>query len=126
MFEFFRAGGPVMFFLVLTSIAGVTFIIERGLALRWRKVIPVEVEEAVERCAADSSEGAETVERVCKAHPSPVSNLLLLARAHLDWPKQENSDSVETRGRHDVMKRERGLVTLEISGGIVPQTGMVG
>ena len=33
MFEFFRAGGPVMFFLVLTSIAGVTFIIERGLVI---------------------------------------------------------------------------------------------
>ena len=33
-----------MFFLILTSIAGATFIIERGLALRWKKVIPPEVE----------------------------------------------------------------------------------
>ena len=96
MFEFFRAGGPVMFFLVLTSIAGVTFIIERGLALRWKKVIPPEVEEAVERCAADAKDGAATVERVCRANPSPLSNLLLLAREHLNWPKQENRDSVET------------------------------
>ena len=126
MFEFFRAGGPVMFFLVLTSIAGVTFIIERGLALRWRKVIPAEVEEAVERCAADASDGAETVERVCKAHPSPLSNLLLLARQHLNWPKQENTDSVETRARHEMMKLERGLVILEIIVGIAPLTGLVG
>jgi len=126
MFEFLRAGGPVMFFLVLTSIAGVTFIIERGLALRWRKVIPAEVEEAVERCAADASDGAETVERVCKAHPSPLSSLLLLARQHLNWPKQENTDSVETRARHEMMKLERGLVILEIIVGIAPLTGLVG
>ena len=45
--EWFRAGGPVMFFLLLTSIAGAAFIIERGLALRWKKVIPPEVEDAM-------------------------------------------------------------------------------
>jgi biopolymer transport protein ExbB len=126
MFEFFRAGGPVMFFLVLTSIAGVTFIIERGLALRWKKVLPPEVEEAVERCATNASDGAAAVERVCKAHPSPLSNVLLMARQHLDWPKQENTDSVETRARHEVMKLERGLVILEIIVGIAPLTGLVG
>lgn len=126
MFEFFRAGGPVMFFLVLTSIAGVTFIIERGLALRWKKVIPPEVEEAVDRCASNPGEGAAAVERVCKAHPSAMSNLLLTAREHLDWPKQENVDSVETKARHEVVKLERGLVILEIIVGIAPLTGLVG
>jgi biopolymer transport protein ExbB len=126
MFEFLRAGGPVMFFLVLTSIAGLAFIVERGLALRWKKVIPPEVEDAVDQCGSSPKEGAAAVERVCKAHPSPVSNLLLTARDHLDWPKQENTDSVETRARHEVMQLERGLVILEIIVGIAPLTGLVG
>ncbi len=33
--------------LVLASLVGATFIIERGLALRWKKVVPPEVEDAV-------------------------------------------------------------------------------
>jgi len=124
MWDFIRAGGPVMFFLILTSIAGATFIIERGLALRWKKVIPPEVEEAVERCAM--KDGAETVERTCRAYPSPVSRLLLLAKEHLDWPKPENADAIETRARHEVMRLERGLVVLEIIVGIAPLMGLVG
>ena len=115
-----------MFFLVLTSIAGVTFMIERGLALRWKKVIPPEVEDAVDRCSSNPADGAAIVERACKAHPSPMSSLLLTAHEHLDWPKQENVDSVETRARHEVMQLERGLVVLEIIVGIAPLTGLVG
>ena len=124
MWEFLKAGGPVMFFLVLTSIAGATFIIERGFALRWKRVIPPEVEEAVDRCTL--KEGLEAVERTCRAHPSPISRLLLLAKEHLDWPKQENSDSIETRARHEVIQLERGLVVLEIIVGIAPLMGLVG
>jgi biopolymer transport protein ExbB len=125
MFDFLRAGGPVMYFLLLTSIAGAAFIIERGLALRWKKVIPPEVEDAVDRCTSNPADAA-LVERACAAYPSPLSNLLLTARDHLDWPKMENSSSVETRARHEVTRLERGLVILEIIVGIAPLTGLVG
>ena len=56
MFDFLKNGGPVMYLLVLTSIIGVTFIIERGLALRWRGIIPRELEDASEnlKSAADA------------------------------------------------------------------------
>jgi len=33
--------------LILTSVVGLTFIVERGLALRWLKVVPPEIEAAV-------------------------------------------------------------------------------
>ena len=39
-----------MLLLVPTSIVGLTFIIERGLALRWKKIIPPEVEKALDLC----------------------------------------------------------------------------
>jgi len=93
-------------------------------SLRWKKVIPREVEEAVERCAM--KDGAEAVEQTCRAHPSPISRLLLLAKEHLDWPKPENADAIETRARHEVMRLERGLVVLEIIVGIAPLMGLVG
>lgn len=124
MWEFLRAGGPVMFLLVLTSIAGLTFIIERGLALRWGQVIPGPVEAAMARC--NSSGDADEVVRAIQAYPSPISRLLTLANEHLDWPKQDNIDSVETAARHEVIQLERGLVVLEIIVGIAPLMGLVG
>ena len=50
MWQFLKEGGPIMFLLIPTSIVGLTFIIERGLALRWKKVIPPEVEKALDLC----------------------------------------------------------------------------
>ncbi len=110
--------------LVLTSIVGLTFIVERGLALRWRKVVPPEVEAAVESCqtAAD----VPMLRRVCQQHDAPMSRLLLLAADHLDWPKGDTSDAIQTRARHEVARLERGLVVLEIIVGIAPLLGLVG
>lgn len=124
MWDFLKAGGPVMFLLVITSIIGLTFIIERGLALRWRRVIPKEAENAVEQC--NSPADAARVVHIASATPSPVGRLLLLANEHLDWPKQDNINSIETAARHEVMQLERGVVILEIIVGIAPLMGLVG
>src|SRR4051812_16978569 len=102
MWDFFKAGGPVMFLLVLTSIIGLTFIIERGLALRWGRVIPKATEEAVARCN-NHSDAAQVV-NASSANSSPMGRLLLLANEHLEWSKQDNIDSVETAARHEVMQ----------------------
>src|SRR5688572_4574129 len=124
MWEFLRAGGPVMYLLVFTSIVGLAFIIDRGFALRWSRVIPRPIENALDKC--DSPGGAAQVVNLANGVPSPLSRLLLLANQHLDWSKQDNIDSVETAARHEVMRLERGLVVLEIIVGIAPLMGLVG
>ena len=110
--------------LFLTSIVGLTFIIERGWALRWRRVVPPAVEAAVQSCqdAAD----VPMLQRVCQQHDSPTSRLLLLAAGHLDWPKADTVDAVQTHARHEITRLERGLVVLEIIVGIAPLLGLVG
>ena len=40
----------VYILLALTSVVGLAFIVERGLALRWSKVVPPEIEAVVEKC----------------------------------------------------------------------------
>ena len=40
--------------LLVTSIIGLTFIVERGLALRTQKVIPAEIEAALETCRTEA------------------------------------------------------------------------
>ena len=98
--EFLKAGGPFMILLVLTSIVGLAFIIERGLALRWSKVVPESVEKAVEDFHAGDP---TTIKQVCLLKPSPLSRLLLVAIDRLKWPKAENVDALQTRARHEVV-----------------------
>jgi len=110
--------------LVLTSIVGLTFVIERGIALRWRRVLPPEIQAAVESC--HSPEDVPMLRRVCEQHDSPLSRLLLIAAGNLDRPKVDVVEAVQTRARHEIIRLERGLVVLEIIVGIAPLLGLVG
>ena len=92
--------------------------------LRWSKVVPPRIAEALaemphaRRCAPAA--------RGCEHHPSPLGRLLLFAANHLDWPKAENVSSLETAARREIVRLERGLVVLEIIIGIAPLLGLVG
>jgi biopolymer transport protein ExbB len=110
--------------LVLTSIVAVAFIVERGIALRWVKVIPPEVVYGVQNYHSENQ--LPQLRSACERNPSAISRLLLFATEHLDWPKTETVDVLETRARHEVAKLERGLVVLEIIVGIAPLLGLVG
>src|ERR1043165_667682 len=91
--------------LLLTSVIAVAFIIERGLALRWPKVIPPAIEDAV--MSYDSERALPQLRQVCQQNPSTLARLLLFTSDHLDWSKTESMDLLETRARHEVAKLER-------------------
>src|SRR5436190_13601160 len=108
----------------LTSVVGLTFIVERAFALRWGRVLPGQIQAAVESC--QTPEDLPMLRRVCQQYPSPMSRLLLLGAEHLHWPKAENVDALQTRARQELTRLERGLVVLEIIVGIAPLLGLVG
>lgn len=114
----------VYILLGLTSVVGLTFIVERALALRWNKVVPPEITAALTACR--TREDAKVLGQVCQRKPSPLGRLLLLASEHLDWPKADNVDALQTAARHEIIRLERGLVVLEIIVGIAPLLGLVG
>jgi biopolymer transport protein ExbB len=114
----------VYILLGLTSVVGLAFVIERGIALQWRRVVPPEIETAVQSC--QSRGDVPLLRRVCEQKPSPLGRLLLEAANHLDWTKGENEAALQTRARHEIVRLERGLVVLEIIVGIAPLLGLVG
>src|SRR5207247_8615679 len=67
-----------------------------------------------------------SLKRHREQHTSPLSRLCLFALAHLTWPKADNTDALQTRARHEIVRLERGLVVLEIIVGIAPLLGLVG
>jgi biopolymer transport protein ExbB len=107
-----------------TSVVGLAFVVERGIALQWRKVVPTEIETAVQSC--HTREDVAMLRRVCEQKPSPLGRLLIDAADHLDWPRAENEAALETGARHEIVRLERGLVVLEIIVGIAPLLGLVG
>jgi biopolymer transport protein ExbB len=110
--------------LLLASVIGLTFIVERGLALRAIKVIPPAVEGALDTFRTEDD--LPMLRRICQQHPSALSRLLLLADKHRRWSKTENSAGLETYARQEISKLERGLVVLEIVVGVSPLLGLVG
>ena len=114
----------IILVLTLTSVISLTFIIERGLALRVARVIPPVLEEAVENCQSPAD--LPMLRRTCEQHPSALGRLLLVAANHLDCPKGENIDALQTKARHEMAQLERRLVVLEIITGIAPLLGLVG
>jgi biopolymer transport protein ExbB len=124
MLEFLHAGGPFMWLLLLASVVALAFVIERGLALRWRRVIPPGIESAVERC--ESLDDGQRVVAVCQSNPSPLGRLLIAARMHSDGSWEEAVDAVQTRARQEILGLERGMVVLEVIVGVSPLLGLVG
>ena len=108
----------------LTSVVGLAFIVERGLSLRWNKVAPSAIAGALAACRTRAD--VKSLCRVCEQKPSPLGRLLLLASEHLDWPKDDNVDALQTAARHEIVRLERGLVVLEIIVGVAPLLGLVG
>jgi biopolymer transport protein ExbB len=114
----------IMGVLVAASVIGLTFIIERGLALREAKVMPSEVKSALETCR--TADDLPMMRRICQQHPSPLSRLVLYAEKNRQYSRAENASGLETTARHEVSRLERGLVILEITVGIAPLLGLVG
>ena len=108
----------------LTSVVGLAFIVERGIMLRWNKVVPPEIARSLAACR--TRDDVKTLCRVCERKPSPLGRLLLLAANALDHSKADNVDALQTAARHEIVQLERGLVVLEIIVGIAPLLGLVG
>ena len=119
--DFLNVESAIIGVLQLTSICALAFIIERGFALNWRRVVPSPVEQAVEKC--QSLEDLPKLEQICQQNASPLGRLILVAANHLDWPREENIDIIQTRARHEINRLERGLIVLEICTGVAPLMG---
>jgi biopolymer transport protein ExbB len=124
MWQFLVDGGPFMVVLVLTSVVSLTFIVERGLALRRSKIVPANLEGLLVSC--QTAEDLQTVQVLSRQRASVLGRLVLTAIEHLQWPKADNAESVQTRARQEVVEMERGLVVLEVIVGIAPLLGLVG
>jgi biopolymer transport protein ExbB len=122
--SFFVKGGLFMWPLLVCSIVSVTTIILRGIALREKNVMPLEIQNEIERLAP--GESPERLSRIVHHDPSSLARIVRVALQHLRGPRSENVEVVETRARHEMVRLEKGLIVLEVITGIAPLLGLIG
>jgi biopolymer transport protein ExbB len=110
--------------MALTSVTGLTFIVERGIALRWTRVVPKPVVDAANSCR--TPQDRPMLRSICEQSNSPLARLLRCAEENLEQSREENEGAVQTMARREMVNLERGLVVLEIVVGIAPLLGLVG
>jgi biopolymer transport protein ExbB len=127
MLHFFVNGGFFMFLLLLCSVASVTVIFLRGAALRRKAVMPPLIESSIEDLQpAGDPEVIVRLSRLVRGDMSPLGKIVQVGLRHLQWPKAENMEAVQTRARHEIVRMESGLVVLEVIVGIAPLLGLLG
>ena len=123
-FHFFEQGGIFMIFLLMLSVAAGTVIILRGTALRQKSVLPPSIVEEIERLHPGGD--LSRLEKLIARHPSALGHVAATVLKHLNWPRAETIEAVQTRARHEVARLEGGLAFLEIATGISPLLGLLG
>jgi len=125
--RFFFQGGVFMVPLVLCSVVSLAVILLRGLALRRDTVMPPQILKGIEELQpVDDTEAVVKLARMVRGDRSPLGRIVQTGLQHLQWPKMENIQAVETRARHEIVRMDAGLVVLEVVVGIAPLLGLLG
>src|SRR4051812_23017850 len=124
--SFFTNGGLWMIPLVICSVVSVTVIVLRGLALRRHLVVPPVLEQSIEGIQPGDEDAANRLAKLTRHDDSPLGKIINVGLHHLNWPKAENMEAVQTCARHQIVRLESGLFILEIIVGIAPLLGLLG
>jgi biopolymer transport protein ExbB len=124
--QFFQRGGFFMIPLAICSVVSLAVIVMRGLALRRQIVVPPMLEDAIEAIQPGDEDAANRLARLVRNDPSAMGRIIHVGLHHLNWPKSENMEAVQTRARHEIVRLESGLFILEVVVGIAPLLGLLG
>lgn len=124
MFELFRAGGPLMWVILLCSLVALTIIFERILTLRKKQVVPANLKQQIVDLAHSGKVSAEKVE-VIRNH-SPLGAVLAAGLANIAYGPDAMREALEEAGKQVVHKLGRYLNTLGTIASITPLIGLLG
>jgi biopolymer transport protein ExbB len=125
-YHFFHEVGFFMVPLLLCSVVSVAVIVLRALALRRDIVMPPLIEREVEAIQPGDEDAANRLARLVRHDRSTLARIIQVGLNHLNWPKSENMEAVQTRARHEIVRMESGIFVLEIIVGIAPLLGLLG
>lgn len=124
MIEFLISGGPVMVPIVLASIIGLAAFIERLLALRRGRVVPVAFQ--VELDALVNQGRWEDGVTLCRKNGSALAHVMEVAVGHQGEPRSRLKERLEEAGRRESAELERYTGILGTVASVAPLLGLLG
>jgi len=124
MFELFRAGGPLMWVILVCSLAAMTIIFERLLTLRKKQVVPANLRSQIVELAKSRKVSSEKI-KVIEKH-SPLGRVFAAGLSNLGHGREAMREALEESGKHVVHDLGRYLNTLGTIASITPLIGLLG
>lgn len=124
LWESFLAGGALMWPILLCSVVGAAFAIERVVSLRRGAVIPQGLAEKV--LAAAGNGGVAEARGLCQKRPSSLARVLAAGLALADQSKAEMTAAMEEAGEKELWHLNRMARPLSIITSIAPLLGLLG
>ena len=125
MWEIVRAGGPMMWPIILCSVIAAAITLERLWTLQDRRILPPELtRQGRRRC----SRPGRSPTRSCRRwrSNSPLGRVLAALLEYRNRPHAIQIERVEDTGRHVAYDLERYLNTLGTIAGVSPLLGLLG
>jgi biopolymer transport protein ExbB len=123
--KLFREGGPVMWPLLIFSILGLVFIIERFIALRRAKINVNEFLAKI-RKALIANRSIKDAIKVCEDYRGPVPSIMKAGLLKYGEPKEDVEKTIENAALFEMGRLERNLVWLATIANVSPLLGFFG
>lgn len=122
---FFQKGGIVMWPLLIFSLVALTFLVERGIALRRAKINVNEFLSKIRKALLVNRDVRAAV-KVCEEYKGPVASVVKAALLKYGHPKEEIEKGIESAAVFESGRLERGLMVLSTTANVAPMLGFLG
>lgn len=124
MFELFRAGGPLMWIILICSLVALTIIFERMLTLRKKQVVPPNLRQQILDIVKSRKVTSDKID-VIREH-SPLGAVYAAGLDNIKHGKDAMREALEDSGKQVVHSLGRYLNTLGTIASITPLIGLLG
>ena len=124
MWEIVRAGGPMMWPIILCSIIAAAIVLERLWTLQDKRVLPRELTQKVWALIESNQVNDKVISAL--EQNSPLGRVLAAGLKNRNRPREVLMQRLEDTGRHVIHELERFLNTLGTIAGVSPLLGLLG
>jgi biopolymer transport protein ExbB len=123
--DYMEKGGPVMWPLLVFSIMGVAFSIERFFALRKAQINVNEFLAKIRKALMVNRSLRDAV-KICEQYRGPVASIMKAGLLKFGQPKEDVEKTIENAALFEMGRLERGLNVLATTANVAPLLGFLG
>ncbi len=125
LYTYFRQGGPVMWPLLFFSLLGLTFIIERYIALTKARINVNEFLTRIRKALLVNRNVKEAI-KVCEQYKGPVASVMKAGLLRYGHSREDIEKTIENAALFELDRLERGMGVLATTANVSPMLGFLG